>query len=105
MQTVPMANNARTPRILSAARIRAACAWLALLPAVAAGAEIPGARGSCTNPDAMARFTLECMNAGNNTLYDCYNVAAQIYCAPQTPTAAPEKHAAPEKPAPPAKKK
>lgn len=59
-----------------------ACACLALLPAVSSGAEIAAARGKCTNPDAMARFTLECVKTTNNTLYDCYNVAAQIYCAP-----------------------
>lgn len=98
-----MANRSTTHTLLPPGRLRRAVLCFALLPTLCAAASAPATRGDCANQDAMARFTLECVNTSGNTLYDCYNVAEKIYCNPPAPAPSPAKAAPPPPAAPPAK--
>lgn len=86
MQRAP-AGPLRRPRgFVPACELRYAAAmqWrllIGLLGAALAGAG-QGAEPSrtCINPDAMAKFTLDCAKNTSNSLTACYETAARIYC-------------------------
>lgn len=77
---------------------------IALLGVALAGAVNAQERGhTCINPDAMAKFTLDCAKNTSNSLTACYETASKIYCkADPPPPPPPQVVIAPPMPAAPA---
>jgi hypothetical protein len=66
-----------------------------LLSLLAASLPVNAQSGRCPNPDAVAKFTLDCARYTSETVSVCYRIGTGIYCGGESSASAPAGVAAP----------